>query len=315
MPIETLITDSAEVAAEVCRGGQPVAFPTETVYGLGARLSDEAAINQIYAIKGRPSSNPLIAHLHNADQIDQLASHIPDYARTFIKHFVPGPLTLVFKRHPRVPRHAFPGLDTIGVRVPDHRLARDFIARVGEPVVAPSANRSGRPSPTRWQDVEADLRGSVACILKGDPARRGLESTVIDCTGDRPLILRPGSVTLEELRSMVPGTSATTAAELLARSPGTRFRHYAPRANVVLVDAPPVDPPPKSVYLGITPPASTSGWLATFACDDVPAYAELLYRALREADAREADWVFCQRVEPRGLGVAIMDRLERAAAG
>jgi L-threonylcarbamoyladenylate synthase len=311
---DTLITDDPFTAAEICRSGHAVAFPTETVYGLGGTIDSQEAIREIYSIKGRPANNPLIAHLADSSQIDSLAAFIPAYAAPLIEAFVPGPLTLVLRRAAHVPAFAFPGLDTIAVRVPDHQLARRFIEAVGVPVVAPSANRSGRPSPTRWEDVRDDLQGLCACILRGDPATRGLESTVLDCTDDVPQILRPGSVTLEDVRQIVPGVRSAIDVDLLARSPGTRFRHYAPDAAVILVDAPPPGPPDRAVFIGMSAVDDPGAWLATFQPAGLSEYGTMLYRALREADRLGASSIICQRVEPVGIGVAIMDRLSRAAA-
>lgn len=313
--LRTFITDSPERAAAICREGFPVAFPTETVYGLGARLSDEAAIARIYAAKGRPPSNPLIAHVLDVEKVSCLAHDVPPFAHTLFGAFSPGPITLVLRRRPDVPPHAFAGLSTIGIRIPSHPAARQFIEEVGETVVAPSANRSGRPSPTRWQDVLEDLEGRCACILRGDPSEMGLESTVIDCTGRAPLVLRPGSITLEMLRDVVPSAASTSAADLLVRSPGTRFRHYAPRAEVVLIDRPPAIPPPESAFIGLTAPAHAEAWTLVLSCENVAEYARSLFGFLREADARGAEHIYCERVDKTGLGVAIMDRLERAAAG
>jgi L-threonylcarbamoyladenylate synthase len=312
---ETIVTTSPIEAAAICRSGEPVAFPTETVYGIGAPISDESAIRRIYEIKGRPSDNPLIAHLAESSALWKLATDVPPYVGDLLDRFAPGPITFVLKRAENVPSHAFTGLDTIAVRIPDLDVAREFISAVGEPVVAPSANRSGRPSPTRWQDVMADLGGLCRCILQGEPSAMGLESTVLDCTGDAPLILRPGSVTIEAIQEVVPSAAATPEARLLARSPGTRYRHYAPEAHVTLVDEPPASPPPGSAFIGPTPPDASSEWSLVYTPVNTADYAANLFRFLRDADKHGVAQIFCERVPRSGLGTAIMDRLERAAAG
>jgi L-threonylcarbamoyladenylate synthase len=312
--VDTIITDSPSVAAKFCSHGRTVAFPTETVYGVGARMSDETAIRRVYEIKGRPADNPLIAHVSDASRIVELASAVPEFGERLIERFMPGPLTLVLDRHPDVAGFAFAGRSTIAVRVPAHELARDFLAAVGEAVVAPSANRSGRPSPTRWEDVIVDLGGSVDCILRGEPSSAGLESTVVDCTGKHPFVLRPGSVTLDDLRSVVPDTSVTSTIELLSRSPGTRYRHYAPHARVILVDRPPAHPEHCSAYIGLDDPPHREAWIQATVCGDEAAYGARLYAALRDADLAGCTHVYCQRVQRKGIGVAIMDRLERAAS-
>lgn len=311
---DTLITDDPRLAAEICRTGRAVAFPTETVYGIGAAIDCPNAIREIYSIKGRPANNPLIAHLSDPEQISTLASSRRGYVNALVDAFMPGPLTLILERAGHIPESAFPELPTIAVRVPDHNLALSFIDAVGSPVVAPSANRSGRPSPTRWEDVRDDLQGSCACILRGDPAIRGVESTVLDCTGEVPQILRPGSVSLEDLRQVVADVRTTGDVELLSRSPGTRYRHYAPDAEVVLVDAPPVNPPDGAVFVGMSAVGRPDRWLKTFHPADLSEYARMLYGVLRDADRLGASAVFCQRVESAGVGAAIMDRLSRAAA-
>ncbi|MFN7621581.1 MAG: L-threonylcarbamoyladenylate synthase, partial [Acidobacteriota bacterium] len=195
--MKTELTKSVESAARYIIEGEVVAFPTETVYGLGANIFNEAAIAKIFAAKGRPSDNPLIAHIATLDQLLSLAREIPPAARLLIDRFFPGPLTVVLPKLPAVPMIATAGLETIGVRMPDHPLAIELLRACGLPLVAPSANLSGRPSPTTWQAVLEDLEGRIACILQGEPTRVGLESTVVDCTAAVPTLLRAGAITLE----------------------------------------------------------------------------------------------------------------------
>ena len=315
--MQTVLTsDPAEAAAFVC-AGETAAFPTETVYGLGADLFDEMAVRKIFEAKGRPADNPLIAHVARAEQVEGLAARVSPTAQALIERFFPGPLTLVLPRRAGVPDVATAGLDTVGVRMPSHPTARAFLEACGRPVAAPSANRSGRPSPTTWQAVQADLGGRVACILQGDRSDVGLESTVVDGTGTVPLVLRAGAVTLEALRSVVPDVRlASAGTSELARSPGTRYRHYAPRARVRLVDSPAeAEAHSGTAYIGLTAPPEPGAFGRCLVCADVRAYAREIFHFFRESDAADVQAIYAQRVEEGGLGAALMDRLRRAAAG
>lgn len=313
---QTLLTEDIHRAAALIRQGELVAFPTETVYGLGADAFNPAAVRKIFEAKGRPSDNPLIVHIACIDQLDRLVTAIPETARRLMARFFPGPLTLVLPRHPDVPDEVTAGLPTVGVRMPRHPVARAFLEACNTPVAAPSANRSGRPSPTRWEAVYADLHGRIACILQGDRSDMGLESTVVDCTGPEPVVLRAGAVPLEALQEVVPETRPVGADEFLkARSPGTRYRHYAPRARVVLIDHPnEAVPDPRHAYIGLTPPSHPETFGVYCICPDVETYAYELFDFFRRCDAQGCTRIYAQRVPPTGLGWALMDRLERAAA-
>lgn len=313
----TVRTTDPEEAAAFIRAGDVVAFPTETVYGLGADVTQAEAIAKIFAAKERPADNPLIAHIADTDQLETLVSKLTPHAKRLIDAFFPGPLTLVLPKLDRIPAIATGGLDTIGVRMPAHPLAQALIRASGTPLVAPSANRSGRPSPTTWHAVAEDLDGRIACILQGEPSHEGLESTVVDCTGDAPLVLRPGIITLEALQQVVlstEGASSKTSAH--RRSPGTRYRHYAPRARVVLVDSADITPhSTRCAFLGVDSPVTPNAWLHHDVFSDEATYARALYAAFRQCDALGVEIIYCQRVSRIGLGVALMDRLERAARG
>jgi len=313
---ETLLTTDVHEAAALIRRGELVAFPTETVYGLGADAFNPEAVRKIFEAKGRPLDNPLIVHIAHLDQLARLVRDVPEAARRFMERFFPGPLTLVLPRHPDVPDEVTAGLPTVGVRMPRHPVARAFLEACGTPVAAPSANRSGRPSPTRWEAVYADLNGRIACILQGDRSDMGLESTVVDCTGSEPVVLRAGAVPLEALRKVVPETRLVgDEASLKARSPGTRYRHYAPQARVVLVDHPDeAVPDPRHAYIGLTPPAHPEAFGACCICPDVETYAYELFDFFRRCDAQGCTRIYAQRVPRTGLGLALMDRLERAAS-
>ncbi|ARA92869.1 MAG: threonylcarbamoyl-AMP synthase [Bacteroidetes bacterium] len=314
-PVQTLLTPSPTVAATFIRRGELVAFPTETVYGLGADALDPEAVRRIFEAKGRPGDNPLIVHVAHPAQVDALAAECPPAARALMEAFFPGPLTLVLPRHPAVPAVVSGGLETIGVRMPDHALARAFLEACGRPVAAPSANRSGRPSPTTWEAVYEDLAGRIACILQGGPTQAGLESTVVDVTGPIPLVLRAGVVTLEQLRQVVPAVRLARTGPELARSPGTRYRHYAPHAPVHLIDTLSELPPdPDAAYIGLQPVHAGPALALSIVCTDVRDYAHRLFDFFRRCDARGVSAIYCQRVPPDGLGLALMDRLQRAAA-
>lgn len=314
--INTLVTDSPERAAEFIRQGKLVAFPTETVYGLGANVFDASAITRIFEAKQRPGDNPLIAHVAAKSQIDILASRVNEAATSFIDAFFPGPLTVVLPKRDDVPLIATAGLATIGVRMPVAKLAHEFLILCGTPVVAPSANLSGRPSPTTWQAVFEDLNGRIDCILRGEATEIGLESTVVDCTGDFPLLLREGAISLADLKNVVPETSRyEIAAGAPIRSPGLRHRHYSPRARVVLVSSDELSKfdaeAENSAFIGTKEP--NVKFALTIICPTVNAYAHELFAFFRECDRAGIRTIFCETTDESGIGAALMDRLRRAA--
>lgn len=313
--MKTRLTTSPAIAASFIQRGEVVAFPTETVYGLGADLFNPSAIAKIFAAKGRPADNPLIAHISSIDQIDLLAYGIGKTAQSLVEAFFPGPLTIVVRRKASIPPIVTGGLDTIGIRMPRHHVARALITESGVPLAAPSANVSGRPSPTTWSAARDDLDGKIACILKGDQTEVGLESTVVDCTKAVPVILRSGAVTLEDLRRVTPRiTSAASDSHDLRRSPGTRYRHYAPEAKVRLVRHPDeAEPSKKSAFIGVSQPGNAAVFEHTRICPGIPEYARSLFSFFRWCDEKRIGTIFCEMVPEVGLGVALMDRLKRAA--
>lgn len=227
-------------AAALLRGGETVVFPTETVYGLGADGLETAAVAKIYAAKGRPADNPLILHIADEAQVAELAAEIPGAAQKLMQAFWPGPLTLIFKKRSVVPAIVSGGLDTVALRMPSHPVARALIAAAGVPVAAPSANLSGRPSPTRPQHVIEDMNGRVAAILTCQEAPIGLESTVVDVSTAVPTLLRPGGLSPTELRAVVPELQIDKGVAALSqvarpKSPGMKYTHYAPRGEMVIV--------------------------------------------------------------------------------
>lgn len=316
----TITTTSPEEAAAFIRNGQLVAFPTETVYGLGADALWAEAVQKIFEAKGRPADNPLIVHVADRGQVLDVAADVPSFAEALLDHFSPGPLTLILPKHPDVPSVVTAGLDTVGVRLPSHPVARAFLDACGTPIAAPSANRSGRPSPTTWSAVEEDLGGRIACILKGGQTDAGVESTVLDCTASPPVVLRPGAVSVEALRAVVGAVRVSDeedgdAADAAPRSPGTRHRHYAPTARVQLIDAPDdLAAHSDAGYIGLDDPSDTDAFARLHVAADVETYAHDLFAFFRDCDHAGCSVIYAQTVPEEGLGRALNDRLRRAAA-
>ena len=313
--MKTKVTRSPDEAAEYIKLGGIVAFPTETVYGLGADVFNATAVGKIFEAKQRPADNPLIAHVGDKSQIVSLANVIPEVADRLIAAFFPGPLTVVLPKSERVPLIATAGLETIGVRMPANTVSLEFLAACETPIVAPSANLSGRPSPTTWRAVLEDLDGRVDCILQGEPTSVGLESTVVDCTTEAPLVLRSGAVSLEQLREIVPQTKTyEPAPDERPRSPGVKHKHYSPNARVWIVDS--GDVPADAAlgaYIGLEKAKSTSAFEKI--CSSVDEYAHEIFEFFRECDRRGIASIYCQKVDETGIGAALMDRIRRAAAG
>ncbi|MFT3746380.1 MAG: L-threonylcarbamoyladenylate synthase [Pyrinomonadaceae bacterium] len=315
--MKTVVTHSPSEAAAFIKNGGTVAFPTETVYGLGANVFDAEAVAKIFEAKRRPADNPLIAHVANLSQISELAAEVNENARKFIDALFPGPLTLVLSKSDKVPLIATARLDTIGVRMPRHELARRFLEACGVPVVAPSANLSGKPSPTTWQAVLEDLEGRIDCILQGEATEIGLESTVVDCSSVVPVLLRLGAVSLAELQAIVPETVVYQPVSGEAvRSPGLRHKHYSPQARILLVNPGSEISdlrPENSAYLGLTRPEG--GFKKALLCTSVDIYAHVVFEFFRECDRDEIETIYCEVVPEEGIGAALIDRLRRAAEG
>ncbi len=310
--MKTVLTKSPIEAAEFIKRGGVVAFPTETVYGLGANVFDEMAIAKIFEAKRRPNDNPLIAHVGNLAQIESLVKEITPHARKFIAAFFPAPLTLVLPKSEKVPLIATANLDTIGVRMPNNKLAQEFLKACNVPVVAPSANLSGKPSPTNWQAVFEDLEGRIDCILQGAATEIGLESTVVDCTSDVPLILRSGAVSLEELRQVVPQTQNYQVKENeIIRSPGLKHKHYSPQAKVVLTSDFKFQISNSSAFIGLSEPQENFDLVKV--CASITEYAHEVFAFFRQCDHAGIEIIYCEIVEECGIGIALMDRLHRAS--
>ena len=311
--VHTLLTDNPQRAAALLRAGRLVAFPTETVYGLGADAFNAAAVERIFGAKQRPRDNPLIVHIANRRQIARLTPILPWAAQRLVDTCFPGPLTVIVKRHPDVPSVVTGGLDTLAVRMPSLPVARAFLEACQTPVAAPSANISGRPSATTWEAAYDDLAGRIACLLRGAPSDAGLESTVVDCASAVPMILRPGALSAERLRAFLP-TLQIAASDAPARSPGMRHLHYSPKAQVRLVTRPSeARPNGRSAFIGMDAISERSAFRLTHHCGSVEAYAKALFDFFRRCETVGVRIIYCQKVRDTGLGRALMDRLTRAA--
>ena len=327
MHTELCQADDASIrrAAALLRAGELVAFPTETVYGLGADALNGEASARIFAAKGRPADNPLIAHIAGESGLAGLIAGEPcACARKLMRAFWPGPMTLIFPKSPRVPREVTAGLDTVAVRMPSHPVARALISAAQTPIAAPSANRSGRPSPTTAAHVLEDMEGRIPLILDGGPCEVGLESTVVDVTGARPRILRPGGVTLEMLEGVVgdvdvdEGVLHQLQAGSQARSPGMKYKHYAPKGEVTIVTGPRAAQEIARLY------DAADGRAAILAFSQADYGARRVYRlknapgelfaALRQLDEDGMETIYAEDVPTAGVGLAVMNRLMRAAA-
>ena len=308
-----LVTDPIQAARIISRGGV-VAFPTETVFGLGADATNPIAISKLFIAKGRPSDNPLIVHVPDINHLDRVSRHVPFSARQFLDAFAPGPITVVVPKRPVIIDAVTAGFDSVGVRIPQHPLAVEFLRYAGVPLAAPSANRSGKPSGTSVEAVVEDLDGYIDAILCGQVSQIGMESTVVDCTVDPPRLLRSGAITLEQLRSVDATIQLPNPTNFAVNSPGMRYAHYQPRARVQLFDA--VEEVQAEIAcaclcVAMHPNSSQMGFYRQF--DSIEQYARDFYESLRQADRLKMKRVYCQRVAEEGLGRALTDRMRRAA--
>lgn len=323
-------------AAEIIKAGGLVAFPTETVYGLGADALREEAAAKIYAAKGRPSDNPLIAHIADRQAVYELASGVPGWAEQLMDVFWPGPLTLVFPKKAIVPDGTTGGLSTVAVRMPSHETARRLIRASGVPIAAPSANTSGRPSPTTAFHVLEDMDGKIDCILDGGAVGIGLESTIVDASGPVPVILRPGYISGEMIREVVGQVKTDRAVEQplgpgeAPKAPGMKYRHYAPKAKLVIIEGQEVAVTKRINELTAEHEASGTPCGVICARETASGYrcankkiigsrqcqesiAHNLYAVLRKFDEENTEMIFSESFEGGQLGQAIMNRLKKAA--
>lgn len=299
------------LAAELLRKGEVVAFPTETVYGLGARLSDARAIQKIYALKGRPADNPMIVHVAKKEEILSLAEDIPRDFFLLMEQFFPGPLTVVLKKKRGVSEQVSSGLPTIALRMPSHPIARALIESLGEPVPATSANLSGRPSPTIREHVLEDFGDKLPLVLDGGPCMVGIESTVISLVHKAPTLLRPGSISLDELEKVLGKKVEIAGKQEAPMSPGMKYRHYAPKAKVILFDE--KEELMAHVQKKLLKRMILSTSLSVPGLLSRALSFHSLYHALREADQKEVEeiLVLCDPMVKRNL--ALMNRLTLAS--
>ncbi|HIY28579.1 MAG TPA: threonylcarbamoyl-AMP synthase [Firmicutes bacterium] len=316
-------------AGEILRKGGLVGIPTETVYGLAADALNGEAVKKIFQAKGRPMDNPLIVHISHIEQLQDLVAEIPESARELARRWWPGPLTMIFPKSARIPDEVSAGLPTVAVRFPAHPAARAVIDAAGTPLAAPSGNRSGRPSPTTAAHMLVDMDGRIDAIVDGGPCQVGVESTVITLATDPPRLLRPGGITLEQLREALGRVDMDEAVlnplkeGEKAASPGMKYKHYAPKAHVIIVDGP-YEAYCRFVNRHKGPGVAAMCYNGDEKALEVPAvcyggredYAEQareLFDALRELDEMGAQTVFARCPEPRGVGLAVYNRLIRAA--
>lgn len=320
--------------AKVLKEGGLVAFPTETVYGLGCNALDEEAITKIFEVKGRPGDNPLIIHISAIEMLDALVKDYSGIVKKVISKFWPGPLTIVFKSSELVPSIVSAGLDTVAVRMPSNAIAQKLIEIAGVPIAAPSANLSGKPSPTSAKHVIDDLSGKIECIIDGGDCEVGLESTVLDMSADQPTILRPGGITIEELRKVIPTViydEALKNLELIPKSPGMKYVHYSPEAEVFILEN--FDYSPEKIKnieeiiekefsdkkVGFMGSKSFVKVFNNHFCislgdeNNFDQIASNLFRTLRAFDDNDVDVVISESFELIGVGHAIMNRLRKSA--
>lgn len=324
-------------AAKLIREGHLVAFPTETVYGLGANGLDEAAAAKIFDAKGRPQDNPLILHVSSIEEVEPLVESISHESEKLMDRFWPGPLTILFKRSSLIPDIITAGLDTVAIRMPSHPIAKELIRLSGVPIAAPSANTSGRPSPTLASHVIEDLYGKIHMIIDGGSTGVGLESTVLDLTGEVPIILRPGGVTLEDLQEIIPNVEEdlsiiADSEDIVPRSPGQKYRHYAPKADMIVfsgqlpnmvraINAKAAEYIKDGKKVGIMATDETkdeykAGIIISMGSRKrKETIAQNLFNTIRLLDGEGVDIILSEGVELSHIGTAIMNRLKKASGG
>lgn len=334
---EHFSSDELMEAAELLRSGGLVAFPTETVYGLGANALDQNAALRIYEAKGRPSDNPLIVHISRIQDMEELAERIPEKAYLLAQTFWPGPLTMILKKKACVPDKTTGGLDTVAIRLPANRIAKELIARSGVFVAAPSANLSGKPSPTKAEHVIRDLNHRVEMIIDGGKATLGLESTIVDLSGDEPVILRPGCITRAMLMNVIGPLEYDPAIldsnpdkDLVPKAPGMKYRHYAPEGNLTIYEGD-ISKISEAINLSAKEKLESGYRVGVIATEETKALypygivktvgsrkdevsiAAGLYAVLREFDDLHTEYIYSESFQDHSLGQAIMNRLLKAA--
>lgn len=334
--IEKINKATIRQAGDIIKNGGLVAFPTETVYGLGADALKKDASMKIYAAKGRPSDNPLIVHIAKFDALEKITSNIPNEARKLAKAFWPGPLTMIFQKSEEVPYETTGGLNTVAVRMPDNETALEIIRESGGYIAAPSANISGRPSPTNAAHVRQDMDGRIEMIIDGGDVGIGLESTIVDLTSVIPMILRPGYITEKMIADVIGQVSTDPAVvsekpiNVKAKAPGMKYKHYAPKADMMIIDGSREnvvnkineiisENEKKGIRCGVICSNETSSQYKGGIIKDIGALKEEeviarnLYRILREFDEEEVAYIYSETFNTPRMGTAIMNRLKKAA--
>ncbi|WP_058486027.1 L-threonylcarbamoyladenylate synthase [Defluviitalea phaphyphila] len=339
--IKTLDKDNIDEAiikeaSKIIKKGGLVAFPTETVYGLGANALDEIAVKKIFNAKGRPSDNPLIVHISDKEEISSLVEYIPKNAKALMNAFWPGPLTLIFPKSKKVPYVITAGLSSVAIRFPENKIARALIKESGVPIAAPSANISGKPSPTKASHVIEDLKGKIDMILDGGHVKVGLESTVVDVTGDIPMILRPGGITKEMIEEVIgevlidPSILSLKTVNFTPKAPGMKYKHYAPQAKVIIVEGNldkviisinqfVKEKQAKNLKVGVMATLQTKKYynadviLSVGDRNNPKTIASNLFDTLRAFDEEKVDIVFSESFSDKEIGLAIMNRLRKSA--
>lgn len=331
----SIAQEELQRAGEILRAGGLVAFPTETVYGLGANALDEKAAARIYAAKGRPSDNPLIVHIAETEALEEIAAEIPEKARMLAREFWPGPLTMIFKKSKKVPYGTTGGLETVAVRMPSHPIALAVIRSGGGYIAAPSANTSGRPSPTEAAHVAQDLDGKIDMIIDGGKVGIGLESTIVDMSGDIPVILRPGYINQEMLEQVIGPVMMDSGliredSSIRPKAPGMKYKHYAPKADLLIIQGNPEAVAEKINELtardeamgqrvGIIASEETMGRYCGGTVKSIGSIqeeitiAQHLYGILREFDELKVTKIYSEAFDTPQMGQAIMNRLVKAA--
>jgi L-threonylcarbamoyladenylate synthase len=319
--------DAILQAAKVLQRGGLVAFPTETVYGVGADALNAEAVQKIFVAKGRPLDNPIIVHVAGVEDLELIVDRVTPEQTALMDRFWPGPLTMIFRQSERLPSAVTAGRNTVAVRMPRNAVALALIRASERPIAAPSANLSGRPSPTSAEHVLQDLKGRIDLILDGGPVEVGLESTVLDTSRRPPVILRPGAVTREELEVMLGTVAVGGQGRLMARSPGTRHRHYSPRARLTLVAENDAGTTSRlveqhlqasrrvGVIIHSSMPVKDNPMVTVrILPKELDKFARQLFAVMRELDQMGVDEMIIEKTDEKGIGAAVMDRLRRAAA-
>lgn len=332
--IETKILDgndekSLVTASSLLTSGEVVAFPTETVYGLGANALNGAAVKKIFVAKGRPQDNPLIVHVSSTEMVEEIAEEITENARKLMEKFWPGPLTVILAKKKSLPDEVTAGLTSVAIRLPSNKIALNLISLCGFPLAAPSANLSARPSPTEARHVFCDLKGKIPLIVDGGKCDVGLESTVVDCRFSEVFVLRPGKISREEISALVPLGEKTFDDGEAPRSPGMKYRHYSPRGKVILLSESEIEDFARQfmekngeqgektailaldeVLSAVTNPNGPKKISLGKTCEDA---AARLFAALRLCDEDDTEKIIVQKFNKTGIGEALMNRLEKAA--